>query len=266
VTINTTPVLQTAARRRLASVALFVVAAAAFLALGALLARDRFLTRGMPASLPEPIPQGGPRLGVNVYLTGASDEQIAAALDGVRATGATYVKQTFYFSPQFDWSDADRLMEAAAARALTLVPQLDGNPSDGFAPPADFAAYASWAAQFAARYGERMDQYIIWDEPNLASHWGGKPVNAGDYAALLTAAAAGIRERDAGAIIIAAPLAPTTERGPQNLSETEFLRGLYEAGAADAFDVVALFRADACAADPDGISALSFLRLLPVEP
>lgn len=224
----------------MASVALFVVAAAAFLALGALLARDRFLTRGMPAGLPEPIPQGGPRLGVNVYLTGASDEQIAAALDGVRATGATYVKQTFYFSPQFDWSDADRLMEAAAARALTLVPQLDGNPSDGFAPPADFAAYASWAAQFAARYGERMDQYIIWDEPNLASHWGGKPVNAGDYAALLTAAAAGIRERDAGAIIIAAPLAPTTERGPQNLSETEFLRGLYEAGAADAFDVVAL--------------------------
>jgi len=240
VTINHNPRSDTADRRRLACAGLVALAAIAFLALGGLLARDRYLTRGIPAGLPEPVPAGGARLGINVYLTGASEQDIATALDGVQATGAAYVKQTFYFSPQFDWRAADQIVEAAAARSLTFVPLLDGNPTDGFAPPADFAAYSNWAAQFAMRYGDRVDHYIIWDEPNLTSHWGGKPVNPDDYAALLTAAATAIRTRDANAIIVAAPLAPTTESGPRNLSETEFLRGLYQAGAADAFDVVAL--------------------------
>uniref|UniRef100_UPI0035AE0CC6 O-antigen ligase family protein n=1 Tax=Promineifilum sp. TaxID=2664178 RepID=UPI0035AE0CC6 len=69
--------------------------------------------------------------------------------------------------------------------------------------------------------------------------WGGRPVNPGEYAALLTAAAAAIRGADADAVIVAAPLAPTSETGPDNLSEPLFLQGLYEAGAAGAFDVVA---------------------------
>jgi hypothetical protein len=59
------------------------------------------------------------------------------------------------------------------------------------------------------------------------------------YAALLSASAAAIRAADAGAIIVAAPLAPTVETGPENLAEPLFLRELYEGGAAGAFDVVA---------------------------
>ena len=227
-------------RWRVLTIALLVSAAICFLALGAVVVRDRFLTRGIPVGLPEPVPEGGAQAGVNVYLDGQDGNAVRRALDEIQATEFSYVKQHFYYTPDFDWAAANLILEAAAERSLTIVPQLDGNPADGFAPPADFAAYAAWAGEFAARYGDRVDHYVIWDEPNLTSHWGGRPVNPGDYAALLSAAASSIRANDPGAVIVAAPLAPTSETGPDNLSETLFLRGLYQAGAADAFDIVAL--------------------------
>ncbi|HEX6383548.1 MAG TPA: O-antigen ligase family protein, partial [Anaerolineae bacterium] len=121
----------------------------------------------------------------------------------------------------------------------TLVPLLDGNPADDFAPPADPAIFSGWAGEFARRYGDRIDCYVIWDEPNLASHWGNQPVNPIEYAALLTAAAKAIRAADADALIVAAPLAPTVETGPLNLADPLYLQALYDAGAAAAFDVAA---------------------------
>lgn len=196
------------------------------------------MTRGLVPGLPEPIPQGGARLGVNVQLERYGDE-LPSVLRDIRATGIDYVKQSFYYSDSFDWAAADRLVESASQEGLRVVPLLDGDPATGFAPPADVTAFAAWAGEFAARYGDSLTHYIIWDEPNLTSHWGGEPANPAAYAALLFAAADAIRRVDSDAVIVAAPLAPTTEAGPRNLAEPLFLHALYEAGAAAAFDVVA---------------------------
>lgn len=218
---------------------LLALGLASFFAIGALNARREFLTRGIPPGLPEPIPYGGPQVGVNVSVEDADDAELAATFEAIAALGIGTVRQSFHFGPAFDWAAADRIVNAAGAASLTLVPLLDGDPATQFAPP-DHAAYAAWAGEFAARYGDRLSAYIIWDEPNLAGHWGNAPANPNDYAALLSAAAAAIRAADPDAVIVAAPLAPTTETGPDNLSEALFLRALYEAGAAEAFDVVAL--------------------------
>ncbi len=228
---------RTFTRPRALSVIGLLLAAACLLAVGALNARDDFLTRGIPDGLPEPILHGGARLGINVQLEQYGDE-LPDVLAAIRANRIDYVKQSFHYSESFDWAAADRLVEAVAAEGLTLVPLLDGNPSDAFAPP-NVALFAAWAGEFAARYGEQLDAYIIWDEPNLTSHWGGLPVNPNAYAALLAASAEAIRQADAGALIVAAPLAPTTESGPENLSEMLYLQALYEAGAADSFDAAA---------------------------
>ena len=236
--MNTKTTAFPANRRRLLTILLLALAATALLAAGAAQARQRYLTRGIPA-LPEPIPLGGAQVGVNVYLTDAGDDELQSTLEQIAATGIGYVKQSFVYDDSADWTAADRFMEAAAASSLTVVPLLDGDPQTNFAPP-NPTAFAAWAGAFAARYGDRVDAYIVWDEPNLAGHWGGQPANPAAYAALLSATAAAIRAADANAIIVAAPLAPTTESGPQNLAETLFLRGLYAAGAADAFDAVAL--------------------------
>ncbi len=215
-----------------------LLAAGCWLAIGALKARDDYLTRGIPTRLPEPIAEGGARLGVNVYLQGATSAEIESVLSEISANGFTYVKQPFYYSDTFDWGQTEHLVAAAAAEGLTLVPLLDGDPANQFAPP-DPARFAAWAGEFARRYGASITHYIIWDEPNLAGHWGNTPANPAAYAALLSDAASAIRTVDGDAVIVAAPLAPTTETGPDNLAEPLYLQALYEAGAAGAFDVVA---------------------------
>jgi hypothetical protein len=215
------------------------LAVVAVLGMGSLATRQQFLTRGIPESLPEPIPHGGPRLGVNVYLEQYEEEELRPTLEAIATTGVEFIKQPFYYHSDYDWTLADRLVTAANESGLTLVPLLDGNPADGFAPPANPARFAEWAAEFARRYGDTVSYYIIWDEPNLSTHWGNRPANANEYAALLTATAGAIRAADPGAVIIAAPLAPTTENGPDNLAEPLYLQQMYEAGAANSFDVVA---------------------------
>ncbi|HEX6384758.1 MAG TPA: hypothetical protein VF177_08825, partial [Anaerolineae bacterium] len=214
-------------------------AALALLAAGALKARHDYLTRGLPDGLPAPIVGEGPHLGLNVELAQYDDEALDENLARIHNLGVRTVKQPFYFSQDFDWTESNRLITTVTSRDLKLVPLLDGNPADDFAPPADPVAFAAWAGEFARRYGERIDHYIIWDEPNLASHWGYQSVNPIEYAALLTAAAKAIRAADTDALIVAAPLTPTVETGPLNLADPLYLQALYDAGAAAAFDVAA---------------------------
>ena len=211
----------------------------ALLATGALKARRDFLTRGIPDGLPEPIPHGGAKLALNVYLSQYGNEELATTLEEIAGMGVGVVKQPFSFEEPFDWDEADRMVNAANDHGLQLIPLLDGNPATSFDPPPKPETFADWAGAFAARYGEWLTHYIIWDEPNLASHWGGEPANPAAYAALLAAAAEAIRAADGDAVIVAAPLAPTRESGPNNLADPLFLQELYEAGAGDAFDVVA---------------------------
>lgn len=225
-------------RRRLLTLLSLALAALCLLAIGALSARDDFLTRGISDGLPDPVPQGGARLGLNVYLD-HDGADVEATLEDIHALGINDVKQSFYYRDGYEWTSADRIIAAASERGMNIVPLLDGDPTTGFAPPDDMQTFADWASEFARRYGEHIRHYIIWDEPNLASHWGGTATNPIQYAALLNATSAAIRDADPDAIIIAGPLAPTTETGPDNLTETLYLQSLYEAGAGDAFDIVA---------------------------
>lgn len=218
---------------------LLFLALAALLSAGAAIQRRAYETRGLEPGLPESIAHGGVRLGLNVSLQQYDMAELDNALQQISELGVAGVKQTFYWEQPFDWEAADRIVSTVPAHGLELVVQLDGNPQDNFAPPADPAQFAQWAAEFAARYGEQLRYYIIWDEPNLTTHWGNQPVNPYEYAALLSATAAAIRTADADAVIVAAPLAPTVETGPLNLADPLYLENLYEAGAADAFDVVA---------------------------
>jgi O-antigen ligase len=218
-----------------------LLAFAALLSIGAVNARRAFLVRGIPESLPTPIPAGGVRLGVTAALDVYSDTALQQALTEMSSLGIQSVRQTFYFreGEPFDWATVDRLMAAAAENGINLIPLLDGDPATGYASPSDYTQFATWAAEFARRYGSQLSAYIIWDEPNLRSHWGDQPVNPAEYTALLTETAAAIRQADPTATIVAAPLAPTSETGPDNLAEPLYLQAMLQAGAAESFDAVA---------------------------
>jgi O-antigen ligase len=225
-------------RNKLIPIFLLITALVALVVMVALMAEIRFRTRGIPKKLPEPIAYGGVRIGVNTNLEQYSEQELVQTIRELNDLGFQTIKQSFVFDQDYDWNHSDRIIRAVSDSGIQLVPLLDGNPDDDYAPPEDLSAFASWAGEFSRRYGDVIDYYIIWDEPNLSEHWGGGHVNAAEYAALLTASAAEIRDVDPGAAIIAAPLAPTTEEGPENINEADFLNDLYKAGAQDAFDIV----------------------------
>jgi O-antigen ligase len=214
----------------------------------ALVVTHRTRTQGLPSGFPAPV--GGADvdiLGVNAALEQYQGDALDAALARIAAGGFVWVRQSFRWSEielpsgRFDWTGPDRILAALARHPkLRLVAALDdGGARTAPSPLPDSVHFASFAGAFAARYGAQVDYYQVWDEPNLAAHWGGGPVNPPAYADLLARTARAIREADPSARILLAGLAPTVETGPQNLSDVRYLEQLYQAGAAPYFDIVA---------------------------
>lgn len=244
---------------------LFVAFIAIFLLLSNLLTalalhlQDQVMTRGIAlATEPEhQMPFRAPLAGVNAELTlYNTPAKLETQLNTMEELGIKWVRQIFPWSeiePEsgvFHWERWDRIVEAFATRdslrlvaVLHLSPPWARNPSattQPTAPPHSSESFAEFAAVFAERYGDIIDFYQIWDEPNLTSAWGGLPPGAAEYANLLQAAYTTLHAADpSSATVIAAALAPTTEEGPDNYSDVLFLRALYELGADAYFDAAA---------------------------
>jgi len=194
-------------------------------------------------------------LGVNASLEQYEDEDdLCGVLDLIQQAGFHWVRQRFPWSeiePRPDdyyWQPWDRIVELVEAHGLELIAVLDGAPgwaraeSDAdnpLAPPEDVSTYASFLGVFARRYGEAVDCYQVWDQPNIAPHWGAGDVDPGGYVELLKASWAELKENDDGAVVLGGALAPNLEPGGRNMSDVEFLRRMYRAGAGEYFDVLA---------------------------
>ncbi|MBC7264555.1 MAG: O-antigen ligase family protein [Chloroflexi bacterium] len=215
----------------------------------------RMAVRGITFGLPERLPATvAPLWGVNTALEQYDDAEIERALDMIQEGGFVWVRQSFPWAsiePEpgaFEWGPWDRIVEAVTSRGLHLVAVLHTAPpwaravidqSNPFAPPQYMATYALFVRAFTQRYGDRIDHYEIWDEPNIYPHWGERPIDPSAYARLLHLAAAEVRAHDPKAVVLAAGLAPTSESGGRNMSDILFLRGLYAAGAGPDFDILA---------------------------
>lgn len=137
-------------------------------------------------------------------------------------------------------SDLDNFLGAARATGMRLIVRLGRPAAWAGAPatvsPADMEAFA---AGVAARARGVATAYEVLNEPNLAYEWGGVPDAAG-YARLLAATSRGVKRGDAGALVVAAGLAPHTGNAPGTIEDVDFLRGMYAAGARGTFDVLGI--------------------------
>lgn len=239
---------------------LFIVACSLVIATGLAVqtAQDASRDLGVPQSTIDSAsyPQL-PFLGINVALEQYSPTQRQAALATLQQSGFGWVRQRLDWSllepfpGGYDWQLSDALLHDIIASGLVPVVVLDGSPAwaraveniaptdNPLAPPADPATFARFAAAFATRYRDTLRFYQIWDEPNIAPHWGNRLIEPFAYAQLLKSAAPAIRAADRDALIITAALAPTRDRGHLAIDEMYFLQRLYAAGAAPFFDVVA---------------------------
>ncbi len=147
---------------------------------------------------------------------------------------------------QFAWDSWDAVADSFARQpGVQPVVVLDRSPawaraavdaSNPAAPPHDRRDFGAFAAAVAQRYGDRFTYYQVWDEPNIAPHWGAQPADPADYLGLLREAAVNLRAADPDAAIVGAALAPTTEGGGANLSDIAFLDRLYALGGRAWFD------------------------------
>lgn len=199
-----------------------------------------------------------PPLGVSVQLDALTPRARAAALDRLAAGGMGWVRLRVDWARAeaqpgvYTWQAVDEQVDAILDAGLVPVVMLDGSPAwaraagdrgvfdQPLAPPRDAADLAAFAAAFATHFGERVRFYQVWDEPNIAPHWGNRHIDPVGYAQLLRVTAAAIRAADGDAAIISAALAPTRDRGHLAIDERYFVQRMIAAGAATAFDALAL--------------------------
>ncbi|MBI5081087.1 MAG: hypothetical protein HZB17_07265, partial [Chloroflexi bacterium] len=179
-------------------------------------AQTRGLDLGSPLNRPE-------LYGINVDLR--------SNLKTIRDSGFKWIRLSLDLD-QIDLAATDAFFNSASDNGLRAVAVLK------VSPPIDPNRFASLAAEFAKRYGNRIDHYQILDEPNLISAWGANP-NPAEYTRILQASYSAIKKVDLSSTVILAALAPTIETGPKNISDILYLKQLYDLGAKDYFDAVA---------------------------
>ncbi|MBI2845476.1 MAG: O-antigen ligase family protein [Chloroflexi bacterium] len=192
-------------------------------------------------------------LGVNVALEQYDLATLRTTIYPlIKQGGFRWIRQTFTWAEiepqpgQFNWEPWDLIVDTYAPSGASLVAVLDTSPAwardEDYpqAPPRDFEDYFRFVRVFAERYGERIDFYEIWDEPNIYPHWGERFVDSRGYTNLLRGAYQAIKEIDPQAVILNAGLAPNIEAGGKNMSDIQFLEEMYRAGARDFFDILAI--------------------------
>jgi hypothetical protein len=167
-----------------------------------------------------------------------------------------WVKQSFAWRDietiekgAYDWFRPDKIVKRVENSGLKLLVRIDRQPfwsqeSDWppleNAPPADLQDFGDFCGALAERFKGRIDAYQVWNEPNLSREWGEEPPDPAAYTELLKICYQAIKDADPEAIVISAGLAPTGTGLPLAIPDTEFLQGMYDAGAADYFDVLGL--------------------------
>ncbi|MBN1936057.1 MAG: O-antigen ligase family protein [Anaerolineae bacterium] len=213
---------------------------------------SRFELRGIESSAQFSSDQ---RLGANIDLTQYTAPELSAALDDLAALRFYWLRQRMNWREiepepgQYNWSVWDTIVDAARRHHLGLITVLDDPPDWALrqrpyslpcVPPIDEQAYARFAAAVAARYGNTIDHYQVWDEPNLSRRWGNSHVAACGYATLLHAAYPAIHAADPTAWVLGGALAPTQAPGPDNLNDLTYLRQLYALDGDAYFDILAV--------------------------
>lgn len=208
--------------------------------------------------------------GVTIDLTRYDKAALADTLAAMRQSGLVWLRQPISWADiepapgQFEWQKLDRIFAAIAqsnrhftganseaagrrAKPFQLIAVLESTPAWARAaattpttPPTELSNFGDFVRALAERYGQQLDYYQIWHQPNLSAYWGDTFVDAAAYAGMLREAALNIHAVDSEAYLLTAALGATTEDNPLNLNESAYLDQLYQVKADQWFDIVAV--------------------------
>ena len=186
-------------------------------------------------------------------LSALSSADLNTELNDIAAMGVTWLRFDIEWqnvqpdnATQQNWSDYDRVINAARAHNFNVLAILDYTPSWARAsgcssaqcPPRDPNEFAAFASQAVHRYAPQgVHAWEIWNEPNNAQFWVPRADPAA-YTQLLRTAYGAVKAADSNAVVISAGMAPVPNDGT-NVGRREFLMAMYAAGAKGSFDAVA---------------------------
>lgn len=183
-----------------------------------------------------------------------------------RSSGIGAIRQTFDWAlierrpGKYNLTFVDEYVADTARAGITVLPILFNPPKfhsskprrgakRGTYPPRRAESMAAFAQVLVLRYGpngsfwaenpevpqQPIRAWQIWNEPNLKVYWPSGP-NAGQYTALLKVVARKIHDLDPQAEVVTAGL-PQSRIG---IPLKKYVRAMYRAGAASAFDTLAV--------------------------
>jgi hypothetical protein len=147
------------------------------------------------------------------------------------------------------WEKYDHIVDLAEQYDLGIIARLSnppawsrarGNDAGTLAPPDDLNDYGDFVEAVVRRYRDRIRYYQIWNEPNIYPEWGERPVSPEEYTELLKVGYTRVKDVCPECVVISGALAQTIPLGPRDLNDFIFLQRMYDAGAGDYFDVLAM--------------------------
>ncbi|PJF44729.1 MAG: hypothetical protein CUN55_02495 [Phototrophicales bacterium] len=220
------------------------------------------LQRQVTLDPPQTVFTNDPRLCVHTRLTDEVEEwKIQETLRMVREMGAPTIVEFFAWAyietapEEYNWSHADRIVKHAQNQGLTIIARLGLVPTwvnedttDQIAtlnllPEEHFPTFAKFVGTFVERYQGQIEHIIIWNEPNLNFEWGNRPPDPIAYTELLKQAYLAAKAANPQVVVMNGALAPTLAPAgglEGGWNDLDFLRRMYEAGAADYFDALAV--------------------------
>lgn len=173
---------------------------------------------------------------------------------------------------QYRWDKYDEIVDLYRSHGLEVIARLDRPPEWTRAdnrfperPPDDFNDYGDFVEQFVRHFKDRIRYIQVWNEPNIFPEWGDQPVDPAAYTELLGIAYRRAKGVDPNVYVLSAPLAINLETfaARRNLSDLVYLEEMYQAGAAEYFDILSAnaFGMDRPPEDPPAVGVLNFRRV-----
>ncbi|MFQ6057683.1 MAG: cellulase family glycosylhydrolase [Anaerolineae bacterium] len=148
----------------------------------------------------------------------------------------------------YNWADVDNIIATARSYGIKVLLRVDrppawarrqGTTETGPVRADKLDRFAAFLTALARRGRGTIAAYEIWNEPNLASEWGGRRPDPAYYVTMLRYAYPAIKAGDPEAVVVSAGMASTGQRDDSvAMGDLLYIQRMYEAGARDFFDVL----------------------------
>ncbi len=175
-------------------------------------------------------------------LLGSSDAEMEAEFADYAALGVKWLRTDLlwdYVKPTansaYNWTVYDKIVTMAEKYGIEILALVNGETSwasKTLSTAYSQQAFGDFAAAAAAYFGDRIDYWEIFNEPNL------RGITPANYTAALKEAYDGIKAVDSGDVVITAGLAAVPATGNGLYGAVDYLKAIYANGGEGYFDAV----------------------------